>query len=250
MFAEWPVESERVEDAPLELRVWKLSDLAIGLAILGLGFVAVIAAQVLLVGLGTVPEADTIDAPRALLTLAFEALLGLVTLLLAARRGISLRALGLRMPQRWGLWPAAVVGAYAALIAYQLALLLIARFGVDTSDLMEGNTLPVSGEVSMVTWIVLGIAVVIVAPVAEELFFRGLIFRALGGLLPMPIAYMISGAVFALFHLNLSVIVPFALIGVIFAWAFWNSGSLWTTIGAHATVNGLSFAITVSGVGQ
>jgi membrane protease YdiL (CAAX protease family) len=63
----------------------------------------------------------------------------------------------------------------------------------------------------------------------------------------MPIAYMISGAVFALFHLNLSVIVPFALIGVIFAWAFWNSGSLWTTIGAHAAVNGLSFAFAVAG---
>jgi hypothetical protein len=89
--------------------------------------------------------------------------------------------------------------------------------------------------------------VVVVAPVAEELFFRGLIFRALVARVPLPVAYAVSGLVFAGFHLNVAVLVPFALIGVIFAWAFWNSGSLWTTIGAHAAVNGLSFAFAVAG---
>lgn len=248
MFAEWPVETARVENDALERRVWTLRDLAIGLAILALGFLSVVAAQVLLVGLGASTDPDTIDMPRALLTLGFEALLGVVTLLLAARRGLSLRALGLRMPRRWGLLAGALLGAYGALIVYQLTLELIARFGVDTSGLAEGNTLPVGEGVSIPTWIVLGLAVVVVAPIAEELFFRGLIFRALAGRTPVPAAYAMSGLIFALFHLNLSVIVPFALIGVIFAWAFWNSGSLWTTIGAHAVVNGLSFAFAVSGV--
>ncbi|MEX2228277.1 MAG: type II CAAX endopeptidase family protein [Dehalococcoidia bacterium] len=247
MFAEWPIETSRADHCALEPRVWTVFDLVVGLAILALGFVSLIAIQVLLVGLGASTNPNAIDVPRALLSLAFEALLAVVAWLLAVRRGLSLRALGLRLPRRWGFLPVALVGAYLALVAYHLLLQLIARLGVDTSGLMEGNTLPVGDGVSLATWIVLGIAVVVVAPFAEELFFRGLIFRALVGRVPLPVAYAVSGLVFAGFHLNVAVLVPFALIGVIFAWAFWNSGSLWTTIGAHAAVNGLSFAFAVAG---
>lgn len=247
MFAEWPVEPVHAPDDPLERRVWALRDLALGFAVLALGFLAVIAIQVLMVGLGASGNPDTIDVPRALLTLGFEGLLGVVALLLAARRGFSLRALGLRLPRRWALLPGAVLSAYAALVAYQVVLQLLAHFGVETSGLSEGNTLPVGGGVSLAAWILLGVAVVVVAPIAEEIFFRGLVFRALAGRMPLPAAYAVSGLVFAAFHLNVSVLVPFALIGAIFAWAFWNSGSLWTTIGAHAAVNGLSFAFAVAG---
>ncbi|MDA1002452.1 MAG: type II CAAX endopeptidase family protein [Chloroflexi bacterium] len=247
MFAEWPAETERTPDAALDRRVWALGDLAIGLAILGLGFLAVIAIQVLLVGLGAVTDAGSIDAPRALLTLSFEALLGVVTLLLAVRRGLTWHDIGLRVPKRWRWVAATLVGVYAALVAYQLVLQLLARLGVDTSRVSGGNELPVGDGASLATWILLGVAVVVVAPIAEELFFRGLIFRALAGRMRVPAAYVLSGVVFAAFHLNLSVVVPFSAIGLVFAWAFWNSGSLWTTMVAHAVVNGLSFTIAVAG---
>lgn len=250
MFAEWPVKIERTADEGLDRRVWTLGDLAFGLALLGLGFLTVIAIQVLLVGLGVSATTDTIDVPRAALTLSFEALLGAVTLLLAARRGLSLRDLGLRMPRRWGWVPAALVGAYAALVVYQLALELIARLGVDTSRVSGGNELPVGDGASPATWVLLGVAVVIVAPIAEELFFRGLIFRALAGRMRLIVAYALGGLVFGVFHLNVSVVVPFSVIGLVFAFVFWNSGSLWTTMVAHAVVNGLSFAIAVAGAWQ
>lgn len=248
MFAEWPTQTERAPDHSLDRRVWALGDLAIGLAILALGFLAVIAIQVLLVGLGAASEAGKIDEPRAVLTLSFEALLGVITLLLAVRRGLTWQDLGLRMPTRWRWVPATLVGVYGSLVAYQLVLQLLARLGVDTSRVSGGNELPVGDGASLATWILLGVAVVVVAPVAEELFFRGLVFRALAGRMRLPAAYVLSGVVFAVFHLNLSVIVPFSAIGLVFAWAFWNSGSLWTTMIAHAVVNGLSFTIAVAGV--
>jgi uncharacterized protein len=51
-------------------------------------------------------------------------------------------------------------------------------------------------------------------------------------------------------HFNVSVVVPFFAIGVLFAWIYRKSGSIWTPIAAHAIFNGLSFAVTVAGVGS
>jgi membrane protease YdiL (CAAX protease family) len=46
------------------------------------------------------------------------------------------------------------------------------------------------------------------------------------------------------------VFLPFAFIGALFAWGYEESDSLWIPIAAHALVNGLSFALSVAGVGD
>ena len=38
------------------------------------------------------------------------------------------------------------------------------------------------------------------------------------------------------------------LIGMVFAFAYYRSGSLWTPVIAHAIFNGVSFAVTIAGV--
>jgi membrane protease YdiL (CAAX protease family) len=87
--------------------------------------------------------------------------------------------------------------------------------------------------------------VVLVAPFAEELFFRALIFRGTRGYWGVGPSLLMSGLAFGLFHLNPSVILPFAAIGVLFAWANEQSGSLWTSITAHAAFNTVSFALSL-----
>ena len=185
----------------------------------------------------------------AVLTIGFELLFAGGVLLMARRRRISIVGLGFRRPDRWGPLGIAVVGTYATLLGYGLAIQALEELGVNTDWLEGGNEIPISSDESafpLATLLVLfGIAVVAVAPIAEEIFFRGFIFRALDGVWAGWAAIVVSGAAFGIFHLNLAVLVPFSLIGMLFAWAFRVSGSIWITIIAHFIINSVSFIVTM-----
>jgi membrane protease YdiL (CAAX protease family) len=84
--------------------------------------------------------------------------------------------------------------------------------------------------------------VVLLAPFAEELFFRGLGVRVLavfGGLA----AILVSGVVFGLVHGILGALPPLALFGVGLAWVRLRSASVWPSFIAHAAYNGLGILV-------
>jgi len=191
------------------------------------------------------------DFANAVLTIIFEGLFAASVLLLARQRGINLTTLGFRRPERWSPLGIAVGGTYATLLIYNLALVALKEIGVDTGAIEGGNDIPIDDGIDTVPLVALltifGIAVVAVAPLAEEIFFRGLVFRALDGVWASWAAIVVSGIAFGAFHLNLPVLVPFAVIGMLFAWAFKASGSLWITVIAHFIINTVSFIVTVIG---
>ena len=234
---------------------WRLSDVLVGVLLLSLGFAATVALGVAVVVWG---RGAREDAGVALLftvaTLLVEVWAGVIVLMLARRRGISLRDLGFRAPANQDHWlyvPLAVLGAYASIIAYGLTVMLIERVtGADLAGFRQGNPIPDDLPRTPIIWAVLGLAVVVAAPLGEELFFRALVYRGIAGRFGAVAGIVVSGLAFTAVHFNLSVVVPFALIGMIFAWVYRASGSLWVTISAHAIVNGVSFAATVYGVGS
>jgi len=93
-------------------------------------------------------------------------------------------------------------------------------------------------------WLVV-LAVVVLAPVAEEVFFRGVIFNAWlreGG---RRYAYIGSAALFAVIHLSIISLLPIFLLGLALAWIYERTGSLLAPIAMHATVNGISVALAL-----
>lgn len=80
-------------------------------------------------------------------------------------------------------------------------------------------------------------SVCVIAPFAEELLFRGVIFAGLAQRLPVGIAAVLSGVIFGAAHLDPWSIAPLAVIGVGLALLYYRTGSLWPNIVAHATVN-------------
>jgi len=89
------------------------------------------------------------------------------------------------------------------------------------------------------------LAIVILAPIAEELFFRGIVFNAFlreGG---TRMAYIGSAAMFAVIHLSLVALLPIFLLGLALAWVYHRSGSMLAPIAMHAVVNGISVAIAL-----
>lgn len=92
--------------------------------------------------------------------------------------------------------------------------------------------------------------VMFLAPFVEETLFRGLVF---GGLRERSrfLAYGVSCALFALAHVWQFAVAgrdaayflrmaPYLIPGLVLAWAYEHSGTLWASIGLHAGVNALS----------
>ena len=94
--------------------------------------------------------------------------------------------------------------------------------------------------------ILLFIQTIIIAPLAEECFFRGLILRSLAKY-HKAFAIIISALLFGMMHLNFAQGIPAFFAGIILAYASIKYNSLLLPILVHALNNALS--VTVSNLG-
>jgi membrane protease YdiL (CAAX protease family) len=79
----------------------------------------------------------------------------------------------------------------------------------------------------------------IVAPIVEEIFFRGFVFSGLRPRYGWQKAALISSAVFAVAHFQPAAIVPIFILGFIFAYLYHRSNSVWPAILMHVLTNAL-----------
>ena len=93
-------------------------------------------------------------------------------------------------------------------------------------------------------WLVV-VAVVIIAPVAEEAFFRGVVFNAWRREAGRRWAFFGSAALFAAIHLSLLSLLPIFVLGLGLAWVYDRTKSLLAPMAMHATVNGISVALAL-----
>ena len=156
------------------------------------------------------------------------------------RRGWEV--LGFRRPLR-GWWTPVVVllGAYFVLAVY-VAIMEVSGL----SDLTPQSTLPEDVFDSPFTLPLAGVLALLAAPLAEETFFRGFLFPGLRNRLGTLRAALASSLLFAALHFNVGSIIPFTIIGMLLAWAYVVSGSLWMAIAAHFAFNAISFVISVA----
>lgn len=83
--------------------------------------------------------------------------------------------------------------------------------------------------------------VVILAPIVEELIFRGIIFSGFQRIYPAFWAIFFSALLFALFHLNPWQLGPTFLLGLLLGFVRLRTGSLLVSIFTHALHNGMIF---------
>ena len=86
------------------------------------------------------------------------------------------------------------------------------------------------------------VLVAIVAPIAEELAFRGVVLSALGDRLGMWPAIAVSAVLFATYHVNVWLFLPMLVFGLALGWLTWTRRSLWPAIAMHVLYNGLAVA--------
>jgi uncharacterized protein len=78
----------------------------------------------------------------------------------------------------------------------------------------------------------------VLAPVLEEMLFRGVILRAFLQRYPRGIAIVHSAGIFGLAHMNLYQFVAAFTLGLLAGWLYERTRSLWPCIALHAAYNG------------
>ncbi len=81
----------------------------------------------------------------------------------------------------------------------------------------------------------------VVAPLFEEVLFRGVLLPVAGQRLGGAGAVILSAAVFAIAHLSLAELAPLFVLGLGLGWLRWRSGRLGSAVLMHALWNGLTF---------
>lgn len=86
--------------------------------------------------------------------------------------------------------------------------------------------------------------VVIVGPIAEEVMFRGVIYGGLRTCIPMDLAAVMSGVMFGIFHKNLVQGLYAFVFGMILAYIFEKTQSIWGSILMHVAFNLSSYLLS------
>lgn len=137
-----------------------------------------------------------------------------------------------------------VIVLFTSYFAFVIVLTLIKNiFNVDIIPGM-GEQISLIELVGTGTGVIIGfLAAVIIAPIVEEYVFRG------WGMVCLPVAtqpalsIIINGLLFALFHLEFSVLLPLIFLGCMLAWTRFKSGSILPGIIFHLINNGLALYV-------
>jgi len=141
--------------------------------------------------------------------------------------GLGALVIGLFLPIGWGLMT--------------LSVALMKKFGIEPSLQLALQALRNSG--SMSDFIALGIATIILAPIAEETLFRGVLYPAIKQYGFPRAALWGTSALFALIHFNVAIFLPLLLLALLLVWLYEKTDNLLAPIAAHATFNAVNFAM-------
>lgn len=109
---------------------------------------------------------------------------------------------------------------------------------------VQEQILPIFGT-DLVSLIIAGSIIVVIAPIIEEIYFRGFLLRALSDKFGIIYGSIISAAIFATLHLQFQSIIPLFVLGLIINSLVIKSKSLWPAISFHILNNAIAFTLRV-----
>lgn len=174
--------------------------------------------------------------------------------LAVAPYGVGVDELGLVSPTNWYMRAGAIIG-FAAGPGGVLLFVLIGKLTRDPMKLegAQADFLAPQGGPRPPRLVVLGMLLVgvVLAPLAEELLFRGVVYPGLRSELGPWLAVPLSAVLFGLAHREFgsAAVVFSTLIGVALALLVEGGGSLWPAVLAHVLVNS-KLALLYLGAGR
>ncbi|GBF37234.1 CPBP family intramembrane glutamic endopeptidase [Leptospira johnsonii] len=83
----------------------------------------------------------------------------------------------------------------------------------------------------------------VVAPITEELMFRGVILDRLLKTFSVISSFLLSSLLFGLIHLNPWQFIGSSILGIYMAWVVYKTDSIWNSILIHAVFNGIPLIV-------
>ncbi len=141
--------------------------------------------------------------------------------------GLGALAVGLYLPIGWGLM--------------NLSVTVMENLGIEPSLQLAMQAL--RNASSGIELFAMGIATIILAPIAEESLFRGVLYPVIKQHVSPRAALWGTSVLFALIHRNVATFIPLLLLALLLVWLYEKTDNLLASIAAHATFNAVNFAM-------
>lgn len=140
---------------------------------------------------------------------------------------LGMVAIGVFLPLGWGL--------------QFISILAMKAIGIEPAEQLALVALRNSG--SALQLLAMGLVTILLAPVAEEVLFRGVIYPTARQHGFPRAALWGSSLLFAAIHFNLAAFVPLLVLALMLAWLYEKTGNLLAPIAAHVMFNAINFVL-------
>ena len=120
---------------------------------------------------------------------------------------------------------------------------ILVTLGVEIDQQQPVKLLLQTLEDEPLKFLALTFGAVILAPVAEEILFRGFLYRFFQTKMRTHFACFLNAGLFAAIHFNLASFVPLLILGILFTRCYQSTGSLAAPIAFHAMFNAFNIVL-------
>ena len=173
--------------------------------------------------------------PLALAILLEAFFLGAVYIYAVVKRGATFQLLGFVSPDGRKPYLLALGAWIAGLAAVVVWSLLTELIGIDLLKIPEP-----ADELVNYTGVKLAFSIIVIGlfgPFCEEIFFRGFALPVFARRYGLWGGILISAALFAAFHFSIGAMVPIFIFGIVLAWLYVRTGSIYPSMVAHSVQN-------------
>ena len=230
--------------ASLRSRPWRPRDLVMLLTVLAAVNLTFFLSIQWLGGTEAAREPASVSILLPVQTVLFHGLILLLVALILRHRRLSWRTMFGRSGQSawrnagWGvvLYLAAIPYFSLAALGYRL-ILTLCRYEAEPQGIV---TLFFSPDYPLWLRVYLLLVGVLIAPIAEEIAFRGIVFPMMLRRTRLLPALVVSALLFAWIHMHIPALVPLFVIAVAFALGYAYTGSILTPIVMHLLFNAVN----------
>lgn len=196
-------------------------------------------------GVEGVVELPKVSAADVGVSIGFQVFVAAVALMITASRVGPIRWLGLG----WKKWP--LVFAIAPLTVLLMWAFFAGLYAVGWADLLErlgveqvqDTVLIFQQEKDMVVVVLMAVAAMIVAPVCEEIVFRGYLYPVAKKFAGPWVAGIATALIFSAAHGSVSALLPLFVFGMVLVALYEFTGSIWAPMSVHFLFNSATVLI-------
>ncbi len=217
--------------------------------LLGIALIYLIFSGLIMGSLYSPQQTDVVPSSSGLIaSIGLQFMLAGIALVMVFQRIRPAAWLGLRWPQ----WPWVFLIAPCTVIAMWSIFLVLQHSGyMRWIESLGVKTVQDSVKILQTSndHLILGLmafAAVIVAPICEEIVFRGYLYPASKKFAGPWVAAIFTALFFASAHGSLVALLPLFIFGLVLAYAYEKTGSLWAPIAIHLCFNGATVAMQLA----